>query len=278
MPVVDVRSLGFCTDLMVRRLAGSEIVDRGDYLLVRSSDFPDYYWGNFILVSESSSDDAERCLGMFATWFPNAEHVAIGVDGTDGRVGDAAGFSALGVTTEVGSVLTTDTTPRVRRPNTTALFRPLRSSDDWLQLAELHQRVDIDAGQDSPEHLSFIDRKAEESRMLSLTGRAEYFGAFVGERLTSSLGIVSDGNGTARFQVVVTHPESRRQGLAGTLVAMAEIFGLDQMGCRRLVILADPDGPAVGLYRALGFSGDELAVQLLRPPSATWSRQRQPGS
>jgi hypothetical protein len=59
MPVVDVRSLGFRTDLTVRRLAGPEIVDRGDYLLVRSSDFPDYYWGNFILVSESSSNDAE---------------------------------------------------------------------------------------------------------------------------------------------------------------------------------------------------------------------------
>jgi GNAT superfamily N-acetyltransferase len=264
--VVEVRSLGFRTDLMVRRLAGSEIVDRGDYLLVRTPGFPDYYWANFIVIPQPASGDAERCLGAFAREFPDASHVAIGIDGTDGQVIDADRFRAEGLDTDVGVVLTSDTAPRVRRPNAAARLRPLRSADDWLQFAALHQAVDAHEGQDSPEHLGFIARKAEESRRLSLTDRAEYFGAFIADRLAASLGVVSDGQGTARYQTVVTHPDSRRLGLAGTLVAMAGRFGLDQMGCRRLVILADPEGPAHGLYRDLGFAGDELAVQLLRPP------------
>jgi ribosomal protein S18 acetylase RimI-like enzyme len=264
--IVEVRSLGFRTDLAVRKLAGSEIVDRREYLTVRTRGFPAFYWGNFVLVRQSMTDDAERCLDLFAAEFSDAPHVAIGVDGTDGSVIDSAGFESSGVATEVGVVLTAETAPHVDRPNTTASFRPLRRLGDWAQLAELHQVVDTDEGQDSPQHMGFIKKKAEETRKISLTDRAEHFGAFVGDRLVSSLGVVSDGKGTARYQAVVTHPDSRRQGLAGTLVVLAGEYGLEQLGCRRLVILADPVGPALGLYRGLGFSGEELAVQLLRPP------------
>jgi ribosomal protein S18 acetylase RimI-like enzyme len=264
---VDIRSLGFRTDLMVRRLAGSEVVDGRDYVLVRTPQFPTFYWGNFILVPETASGDSDRCLDMFEAEFPSAPHVAIGVDGNRGRVIDGPGFSASGLTTEVGVVLTTDSPPHTDHPNTEALFRPLRSADDWSRLTALRQAVDMAEGQDSPEHLHFLSRQADESRRLSLTDRAEYFGAFVGDRLYSSLGVVSDGHGVARYQIVVTHPDSRRLGLAGTLVAMAGAYGFSRLGCRHLVIVADHDGPAVGLYRSLGFSGGELTVQLLRSPS-----------
>ena len=36
LAAVDVMSLGYRTDLMVRALEGSEVADRGDYVTVRS--------------------------------------------------------------------------------------------------------------------------------------------------------------------------------------------------------------------------------------------------
>src|SRR5260370_12802330 len=48
---VDVRSLGYRTDLMVRLLDGSQVEDRGDYLAVRSPQNPTFWWGNFLLMS-----------------------------------------------------------------------------------------------------------------------------------------------------------------------------------------------------------------------------------
>jgi hypothetical protein len=40
---VDVSSLGYRTDLMIRRLSGSEISDRGSHLVIRTPANP-YFW------------------------------------------------------------------------------------------------------------------------------------------------------------------------------------------------------------------------------------------
>jgi hypothetical protein len=53
-PSVDVASLGFQTDLMIRRLAGSVIVDRREYLVVRTPANPGFWWGNFLLFPAPS--------------------------------------------------------------------------------------------------------------------------------------------------------------------------------------------------------------------------------
>jgi len=45
-----VRSVGYRTDLMVRHLAGADVVDRGGYVFVRTPANTTYYWGNFVLV------------------------------------------------------------------------------------------------------------------------------------------------------------------------------------------------------------------------------------
>ena len=49
---MEVRSLGYRTDLMIRALEGSQLADRGDYLVVRTPQNPSYWWGNFLLLSD----------------------------------------------------------------------------------------------------------------------------------------------------------------------------------------------------------------------------------
>ena len=76
-----VTSLGFRTDVALRVLEGAEVADRGDYLVVRSPDQPDYWWGNFLLLAAWPASGTGDCwLARFAAEFPLARHVALGVD------------------------------------------------------------------------------------------------------------------------------------------------------------------------------------------------------
>src|SRR6266852_2897042 len=76
-----VHSLGFRTDLALRVLEGAEVTDRGDYLVVRTADNPDFHWGNFLLLGAwPGPGTGDGWLARFAAEFPRAGHVALGVD------------------------------------------------------------------------------------------------------------------------------------------------------------------------------------------------------
>ena len=67
----------------------------------------------------------------------------------------------------------------------------------------------------------------------------------------------------ARYRVVVTHADFRRRGLAGAVVHAAGEWALAQPGVEQVVIVADTDGPAINLYRSLGFreAGSHITVE-----------------
>ena len=55
---MDIRSLGFRTDLRLLEMTGSVIEDRGTHLVVRTPANPTYFWGNFLLLRELPSPAA----------------------------------------------------------------------------------------------------------------------------------------------------------------------------------------------------------------------------
>ena len=103
-------------------------------------------------------------------------------------------------------------------------------------------------------------------RQLQARGFGAWFGAFQAGRMVSGLGVFGDGRGVVRFQTVDTHPEHRNQGLAGTLVYQAGQYARKELGARTLVIVAEPGGPAIRIYRSVGFDDAETQVQLQREP------------
>jgi ribosomal protein S18 acetylase RimI-like enzyme len=178
-----------------------------------------------------------------------------------------------GLEVTVSTVLAAQELRRPRPPVDQPDLRPLTSHDDWDQAFELHLAVGEEDGATTAAHRSFLERRNEEARLLAGTGRAVYFGAFVGGRLCATLGIVADTGGVARFQTVETLAHFRRRGLAGSLVALAADYARDVLGSRLLVIVADPDGPAIGLYRSLGFEDREHQVELTRGSDTDASRR-----
>lgn len=261
-----VSSLGFDTDLMVRRLEGSTVRDAGDHIIVRTPANPDYYWGNFVLTGADPGNH-ERWLAVFAREFPDATHVAIGLDGAAPAGQPPAGelldgYRAAGLEAEVSNVLVTT---GMDAPVPGPVCRPLHSDEDWAQVLDVSLNC---ADRDTEQHKQFLRRRISQRRELSRSDQALWFGAVVDGRVRATLGLVSDGNGLARYQDVETHPDFRRRGLARGLVATAGRYGLEELGARRLVIVADPGYHAIDLYRSLGFSDTQTQVQLTKSAGA----------
>ena len=118
--------------------------------------------------------------------------------------------------------------------------------------------------------MTFARQKNTQERRLVDAGRGTRFGAFVDGTLASTAGIFVTEEGVARYQSVETHPDHRRQGLAAAVVHAAGQHGLDELGVRTLVIVADTDGEAIGIYRRLGFADVERQL-MMEKRSGEWA-------
>ncbi|MDA8062186.1 MAG: GNAT family N-acetyltransferase [Actinomycetota bacterium] len=253
-----VRSLGFATDVAVLRAGGSMVVEDDDHLVVRTPSNPGYWWGNFVLVADAEL--LAHGVEVFHGEFPDVGHLAIGVDGSDGAVPKK--ITELGLEADVSVVLTATSVASAGVVD--AEVRSLSEDGDWEQLLELRRQDDHPATDDV-----YQRRRVGEVRRLVESGAGVFLGALREGRLVSTLGVVCDGSGTVRYQHVQTDAGHRRQGLAGHLVAAAAQVASHRWDVDRFVIVADPDGPAINLYRSLGFHECELQVQLARPPHSS---------
>jgi len=261
---MDIRSLAYRTDLAVRRLAGSQVIDHGDHVVIRTPANPTFWWGNFVLIAEPiAAGGIVAARALFERAHPGASHLAIGVDGTDGAAGASAELAASGIEVDTLEVLAASAPLAAGRAGAGAEIRELAGEADWAALRSLRLDVARDERRVTPGHAEFLERSLVDQRRLAATSRSWSFGAFVDGRLRSSLAIVIADERVARYQAVETHPEHRRKGLAGALLRTAAARA-QRAGARTLVIVADPDGPAIGLYRSLGFVARERQVQLFR--------------
>jgi ribosomal protein S18 acetylase RimI-like enzyme len=258
---VRITSLGFRTDVALRVLEGAEVTDHGDHLVVRSPDIPDYWWGNFLLLERvPGPGQTGKWLARFAAEFPAARHVTLGVDTT----GDAelpGELAAAGLEADRAIVLTAVQPRPPSRPNTGAEIRPLEGDADWRQSVDLAIRC---FGYGGPG--DYLARRAVARRRLAEAGAGSWFGAFENGRLLAQLGLFDVGDGCARYQHVETDPAARRRGLAGTLVWTAGRYGREMLGTSTFVIVADPAGAAIRLYRACGFTDRESQLSFERRP------------
>ena len=106
-------------------------------------------------------------------------------------------------------------------------------------------------------------------------GMGDWFGVFAraddgSKVLVADCGLFrAPDESIGRFQHVVTHPAWRRRGLCSALVHAVCRHGFERMGLETLVIVADPDDVAIGLYESLGFQRGASTWHLEKPAPRT---------
>lgn len=282
---MQIASLGYCTDLIFPRFDG-EVIDRGEYLVIRTPDNPTFHWGNFLLF------DGPPALGDFDRWRdlfhqeigPVAQvgHYAFGWDSVDGETGETAPFVEAGFNVEQSVVLTAQTVHRPPKWNEAVTIRSLQNNFDWEQATE-NQIACREAKYSEEGFRAFKIPKMARYRRMTNAGIGAWFGAFVGPRLVGDCGVFTDGdreNRVARFQSVGVHPGARRQGVCGTMVYEAARFALDVLRAEILVMVADPDYHAARIYESVGFRAAEKQVGMswwdLASPAFTPGKPTQP--
>jgi ribosomal protein S18 acetylase RimI-like enzyme len=257
---VEVRSLGYRTDLAIAALEGSQVTDRGDHLVVRTPGNPDYWWGNFLLLPGLEPGSGDGWRARFAAEFPGAGHVALGLDLTGDSGADPGELA--GMTLERHAVLTAAAVHAPPHPDGRAVVRTLDGDDDWRQSLELTAAVyPGEPGGDT----RFLSARLAAHRALAESGHGAWYGAFLDGTLACQLGLIVTGPGLARYQNVETHPGARRRGLAGTLVWRAGAAALAD-GTETLVMVADPGDSAIRVYRSVGFAVTEHQTGFAAPP------------
>jgi GNAT superfamily N-acetyltransferase len=270
-----IRSLGFQTDLMLRSLEG-QVLERDDYIVVRTPKNPTFRWGNFVIFRQAPRH------GDFATWHevftheigqpPEVPHVLFGWDDPEGTQGEIEAFLAAGFRFDAFTVMTAYSVNPPPKLNTACMIRTFTTNQDWLEWIDLELAIN----NAQPEHERenddgyrvYLERKAAEYQRHVQAGHGGWFGAYLKDasghqQLAASLGLFVRDN-VGRFQLVGTHPDFRRRGLCGTLVHHAALEGLGTMDANVLVMVADPEYVAASIYESVGFKPTEKQVALER--------------
>lgn len=247
-------SLAFATDLVLREAEGA-VIERGPGgTTVRMAANPTFRWGNFLLVPTAGAPEAR--LLEHAAAFPGAGFTTIGVDDAHAVLDEGAWLSAgfeierLAVLTARRAVLAVDTG-----------VRPLVSDEDWAAEERIAVELEEEPGDAD---LLFIRRRSAERRRAAARGGLVWLGVEVDGTIVATAGIADAGGGVARFQDVQTAVAHRRRGHASALVAAGVRTAAERFGSGLFVLVAERGGPAIGLYRRLGFHEVETQLQLSR--------------
>jgi len=268
------RALAWASDIDV--LPRDRVVRRiGDHLVVRSPGNPDHYWGNLLIFDEPPrAGDSARWSAAFAAAFaddPHVRHRTFAWDRTDGALGSAreeflgAGYGLEETVALVVAAEDLRSHPRENRAVRILALNPASGADAalWEQVIELQVAArDERFAEDA--HRAFLRARSQELRALLLAGRGAWYVALegTGEEVVGSCGVVVTGT-RGRFQMVDTAHAHRRRGICSRLVVEAARMS----GAQRLVICADPEYHALGLYESLGFRrAERVAGVCLQPP------------
>jgi RimJ/RimL family protein N-acetyltransferase len=260
---MKIKSLGYRTDLIFPTFDG-QVIDRGNYLVIRTPTNPTFYWGNFLLFSQPPREgDIVVWRDLFAFeigTLPDTEHQVFAWDSPEGEEGVIQPFLEMRFRLDRSVVLTSSAPSVPAKPSSLVSIRPLKSESDWDQAVE-NQVACREPEFEESEYREFQKKQMARYRKMAASGHGDWYGAFIEHKLVADLGLYHH-EGIGRFQSVETNPDFRRRGIAGTMIVEASRQAKEQYNLHTLVIVADQDSSPARLYASLGFELTEKQVGL----------------
>jgi hypothetical protein len=131
---MNLHSLAYRADLILPRFDGI-ILDRGDYLVIRTPTNPLFYWGHFLLfIAPPGPGDFDRWRQLFAEEFgdlPQVKHITLGWDAPDGTQGEIQPFLDAGFHYSKEVVQVAETVYPPPYPNAAIAIRLLTTDAEW---------------------------------------------------------------------------------------------------------------------------------------------------
>jgi len=258
-------NLGLATDLLLHAETGI-VESRNDYIVVRTPDAPDYFFGNMlVLTRQPAGSDLKRLEHDFAhlvgkppsiahrtfTWPESAESV-VTLDAFVEQGYDATVCRVLAAHPDDIRPVATNALVEVRP------FAVQQDWDDWsrMQLADMPNPADITSQR-------FMAHQQTAYRTLIDRDLGNWWGAFIGDEQVGSLGLFFL-DGIARFQSVITAPQHRKRNVCRTL--MGEVIRRAARRSDQFVIVADEAYHAGEIYEAMGFQRKGRVASLCQEP------------
>jgi GNAT superfamily N-acetyltransferase len=262
-PNIPTRSQGIATDLLIMR-GLSQLEDRGSHLVLRTPSQPSYWYGNRVIFRDRPADPAAQ-VALFRQAFPDSAHICLEWD-IPGLALGSAGDYLLSQGFDLDAVEFLILRAPIAPPPLPAglRFGLVDTASAWTQVAALQHETRLEDGYSGSGHREFMTRRIAGYRRLVERGLGCWFGVFDGTHMVADMGIFHD-NHVARYQGVETRMGYRRRGICASLLAFAYEWAVSRAPDVRVLIAADPDGPAHRIYRRAGFVPLERISGAMKP-------------
>jgi GNAT superfamily N-acetyltransferase len=264
------------TDLFLATAGGGTVTKHKDAFHIQTPDNPGYFHGNYLLLPEPpSADTLPAWIRRSRSLAPDRHHVCLRWDGPACDTTTQQVATTLGMTDDSGISMTA--TAIAAPPRADLMVRPLDPVTERPAIVSLNVACDSSEQRGDPDYVAFKEGIRRAWWRWTAAGAASWWGVFDGEQLIAQCGLVRCPGGLARLQSVETHPDRRREGACATLISTVGRDALHRLGCGRVLLAADAEGPARGLYSRLGFVTDGWQRSLLLGGGGIVIRPEQPG-
>lgn len=253
----------FLQAILLKDRQTAHVTDKGFYIVVRTPDRPDYFWGNYIIMSSAPPPNSySHWLAIFESEIgPKSQtgFVTITWDSPTEQ-GHSAQFTDKDFTLQTSIILSTSRVHTPPKSNPHITIRPLQSESDFAQVINVLFTLDWQYSSNEGQ-IKFLKDSAKRFRKLIDAGTAISIGAFLSNKLTAVIEMYYNDT-LCVFDSVVTHRENRRQGICSSLVHYASQYALSQLNCQTLILEADKEYHAAKIYESIGFRPTEKLYRL----------------
>lgn len=263
-----IESLGLISDKMFFDFDNSTI-ERDDYFVLLTLDNPDFFWGNYLMFKNGPKEgDFTKWQKIFEEEFlsnPKVLHKTFSWAGQyDGE--ELKKFIDSGYDFSDTLVLVCESSNlNCVYENKEIQCSVVANDDDWNALVEF--QVETNSDFNPKVFREFITKRILKYRSYVNSGHGNWYIAKIGNRIVADLGLFGTGT-LARFQNIKTHFDFRKRGISQTLIN----YAAKNSGKDFFVIEADEDGPAINMYKSIGFSLKENIYGLCFYDKNKWDK------